>query len=126
MDGVLPPASPTLPYLRRLALATKARHFPASVAGAMKGLTALDLSGNRFRNFPTAVSEITALQSLNLSGNNLRLGGSDVDTLAVLSHLQRLQFGRDSSGPADWPSGNIQVLIEIARRFPHLDLSGIA
>jgi hypothetical protein len=84
--------------------------FPASIAGALKGLTNLDLSCTDLTRFPTALSQIITLRSLDLSyNNNLMLQYRDSHSLAAFPHLQRLRLETEEI------AGMSSVLMDILR-----------
>jgi Leucine-rich repeat (LRR) protein len=126
---MLPSATPALQYLEVLQLGTAGnQEFPASVARALKRLTSLNLSGNKFARLPAALSIITTLQDINMIANReLQLMDSDLDTLTALSRLRILSLGRNflKHSPGNLEA-NVAVLIAIGRRLPQLELPGIA
>jgi Leucine-rich repeat (LRR) protein len=76
--------------------------FPAAVAASLTRLTWLHLGGNSFDHLPVSLSRITTLQFLNLYGNpGLQLDMGNLNTLAALPDLQRLDLCKRSGRPVE-------------------------
>ena len=73
--------------------------FPVSLAAALKKLEHLDLAGNEgFTCFPTALTKIRTLCSLDLSYNDkIMLQFRDAHLLAGFADLQCLRFVQEAS-----------------------------
>ena len=113
---------PALPYIQDLQIvATDAVCiFPESVAGALRSLTSLSLSGNSFERIPASLATIATLQKLDLSKNYLLgLHVQDLDTLSRLTCLQVLDIRYMGSNNL-WE--NAEILTLIGERFPALHI----
>jgi len=117
----------SLQRLRSLGLVgLKLQSLPNSLTSTLKQLTELNLSCNEFIKMPEAISHITALQTIDLSGNGkLRLEQSDADTLASLPHLLSLRLKREDSNKNGWLNRDLGILLTMAKRLPNLELPGL-
>jgi hypothetical protein len=125
VDEYLPADTPALPHPRELRLLTtnNVNVLPASVGGALKRLTLLDLANNKFARIPASVSQITTLHSLDLSYNSpLQLEGSDIATIAALPCLQALKIHMENF-PFGFSCGlSPGILSAIKEQFPRLSV----
>jgi len=122
VEFIFPTTTLALGKLKNLALRSMSMNsFSDSMAAALKQLTKLDLSRQDFSSLPSSISNITTLQIANFSQNDyLQLGPHNIDTLAALPSLQALSLA--STDNARWSSESAQVLIDIAKKLPMLDL----
>jgi len=104
------------------------RDLSVTMSSTLQQLSFLDLSGNEFAWLPTAVSCITTLQVLDLSDNgDLQMDDIDLDTLAALPHLRRLDchkpFNPFKPFCGTWSYSSKAVLRDIRDEFPHIELA---
>jgi len=123
---------PALPHLKLLELRNLGlQSFPDCLASALNQLTSLDLSHQDLQKIQPALSQITALQTLDLSFNNgLQLEERGVEILAALLHLQSLHLSKqshcDESKDAKLSQRSVRFLFAIKARLPDLNLHGFA
>ena len=120
VEQYLPPLTPALPYIQDLQIIAtdRVQVFPDSVAGGLRSLTSLSLSGNSFARIPTNLTMITTLQKLDLSQNkSLELHIQDLDTLSGLPYLQVLDIRKTD---IFFSQESVEILRTIGERFPAL------
>ena len=119
------PALLALPHIRELHLCGLGlSDFPKSLAAKMEQLTYIDLSHNRFRRLPEAISLITTLIKIRCCGNPwLQLQSSDVDLLASIPHLRTLDISKSDGGnniESNLTEESMCTWSVLAKRLPHL------
>jgi len=129
LDKYLPLDTSALPHLKHLKLTyTDLSEFPATLALALPQLTSLDLSrGDRFTSFPTTVSLITTLVSLDVSHGvfRLKLVDGDFHVLAALPNLRHLNVAQTSNEEYfrhAWSGNDLRVLDSIREEFTELEV----
>lgn len=122
---LLPPETRALPYLLQLKLSNlKLENILPGEFSPYQRLTGLDLTDNSFTCIPAAITEISTLRSLTLSGNDsLQLGHGDERIVAALPHLQDLILGTgNQSRHQRWSDVSMRLLVSLTRKFPHLNI----
>ena len=128
MAKLLPIAAPAWPNLRVLTLkGLGCTDFPEVLAGALVGLTYLNLANNNFARLPAAVKLLSTLHHFDLARNwPLQLGKDDVATLAALPHLRTLNIIKSSgywqATSERWTDMSMGTLVAIMTRLPLLKL----
>lgn len=108
-------ARPALRNLKELMISsTSFKKLPPVSVRSGANLTLLDLNGSGFTAIPPAISELTKLRTVDLTGNPVWISSQDAVTLDALPQLRNLYL--DMEERTDLPN-----LIAIARRFPYLE-----
>lgn len=124
ISQLLPPYTPALPYLLELELSHLGLRELGDSAIPLQRLTRLDLTHNSLACIPAEIIEITALKSLNVSGNDsLQLEYRDVNILAALPYLQELILGTgDETSRNRWSFQSMRIVLCLSKSLPDLDV----
>lgn len=133
LQDLLPAAVSALSRLLRLeCLSLDLFDFPDEIAAALKSLQHLDLSGNCFHRFPSALSQCTSLQQIVLKDNNhLQFEEDDFEILQALPLLVELHVSKHpgvcqvspwNDALPVWTESSVRFLFAIRDRFPRVKL----